>query len=99
MKEGPEPSRYGLSTTTINTYCLIINGVSLQKKREFRKIPHVEFDTPHGMAYVTATTTDDLERAKIQKRNYVKNPTEFKDSYTAITTLTEKLQTNTKFQG
>ena len=67
-------------------------GLILQKKREFRKIPHVEFDTPHGMAYVTATTTDDLQRAKIQKRNYVKNPTEFKDSYTAITTLTEKLQ-------
>ena len=73
-------------------------GLILQKKREFRKIPHVEFDTPHGMAYVTATTTDDLQRAKIQKRNYVKNPTEFKDSYTSITTLTEKLQTNTKFQ-
>ena len=73
-------------------------GLILAEKERIRKIPHVEFDTPHGMAYLTATTTEDPKRAKIQKRNYVKNPTEFKNSYTSITALTEKLQTNTKFQ-
>jgi hypothetical protein len=74
-------------------------ALELQKEREYRKIPQLEFDTPYGIKLSETTTADDLERAKIRKRNYVKSTDEFKGWYTALIARTEKLRESSKAHG
>ena len=74
-------------------------ALELQKEREYRKIPQLEFDTPYGIKYSETTTAHDLERAKIRKRNYVKSTDEFKGWYTTLIAWTEKLRESSKVHG
>ena len=74
-------------------------ALELQKEREYRKIPQLEFDTPYGMNYSATTTMDDLERAKTRKRNFVKSPQQFKEWYTALIEWTQKLRESSKNHG
>ena len=74
-------------------------ALELQKEREYRSIPQLEFDTPYGMAFSAATTRADLENAKIRKRNYVKSTVAFKEWYIALIGWTEKLRESSKAHG
>ena len=74
-------------------------ALELQKEREYRKIPQLEFDTPYGINYSATTTMDDLERAKTRKRNFVKFPQQFKEWYTALIEWTQKLRESSKNHG
>ena len=74
-------------------------ALELQKEREYRKIPQLEFDTPYGIKYSATTTMDDLERGKIRKRNYVKSSEQFKEWYTALIEWTKTLRESSKNHG
>jgi len=74
-------------------------ALELQKEREYRCIPQLEFDTPFGMAYSATTTMEDLENAKTRKRNYVKSSDSFKEWYTTLIGWTEKLRKSSKAHG
>lgn len=74
-------------------------ALDLQKEREYRKIPKLEYDTPYGINYSATTTTDDLELAKTRKRNYVKAPQQFQEWYAAVIEWTTKLRESSKNHG
>ena len=74
-------------------------ALELQKEREYRCIPQLEFDTPYGLKYSAATTKEDLENAKTRKRNFVKSPDAFKEWYTTLIGWTEKLRESSKAHG
>ena len=74
-------------------------ALELQREREYRSIPQLEFDTPYGLKFSAATTTEDLENAKNRKRNYVKSSDSFKGWYTTLIGWTEKLRKSSKAHG
>jgi len=74
-------------------------ALELQKDREFRKIPQLEYDTPYGINYSETTTLDDMERGKTRKRNFVKAPQQFKEWYIAVIEWTQKLRESSKNHG
>ena len=74
-------------------------ALELQKEREYRKTPQLEFDTPYGIKFSETTTAEDLERAKTRKRNYVKSTDEFKGWYTTLIAWTDKLRESSKIHG